>query len=87
MDKGRAFQCLKGAYKKDWIRYFGKVCSDRQRDNGFKLKDGRFKLDIKKKSLAMNKVRPWHRLPGETVDAPSLEVFKANLDGVWSNLG
>jgi len=26
-------------------------------------------------------VRPWHRLPGEAVDAPFLEVFKARLDG------
>ena len=31
-------------------------------------------------------VRHWHSLPRETVDAPSLEVFKARLDGVWSNL-
>ena len=30
--------------------------------------------------------RHWHRLPREAVDAPSLEVFKARLDGAWSNL-
>lgn len=63
MGKGGAFQCLKGHCKKGWIRYFGRICSNRQRDNGFKLKEGRFRLDIKKKFLAMNKVRPWHRLP------------------------
>jgi len=28
----------------------------------------------------------WHRLPREAVDAPSLEVFKARLDGALSNL-
>jgi len=32
-------------------------------------------------------VRPWHRLPREAVDAPSLEVFKARLDGALGNLG
>jgi len=26
-------------------------------------------------------MRPWHRLPREAVDAPSLEAFKARLDG------
>ena len=30
--------------------------------------------------------RHWHRLPREPVDAPSLEVFKARLDGALSNL-
>ena len=36
--------------------------------------------------FTMRVVRHWHRLPGEVVDAPSLEVFKARLDGALSNL-
>jgi len=31
-------------------------------------------------------VRHWNRLPREAVDAPSLEAFKASLDGALSNL-
>ncbi|KFU88121.1 hypothetical protein M959_13607, partial [Chaetura pelagica] len=31
-------------------------------------------------------VRHWNRLPREVVDAPSLEVFRARLDGALSNL-
>jgi len=31
-------------------------------------------------------VRPWHRLPREAVDAPSLAVFKARLDRALSSL-
>jgi len=31
-------------------------------------------------------VRPWHRLPREAVDAPSLAVLKARLDGALSTL-
>lgn len=34
----------------------------------------------------MRVVRHWHRLHRKVVNATSLEVFKANLDGVWSNL-
>jgi len=34
----------------------------------------------------MRVVRQWHRLPGEVVDVPSLETFKARLDGALSNL-
>ncbi|KFQ90062.1 hypothetical protein N337_13572, partial [Phoenicopterus ruber ruber] len=36
--------------------------------------------------LTMKVVRHWNRLPREVVDAPSLEVFKARLDGALSNL-
>ncbi|KFR13567.1 hypothetical protein N306_02312, partial [Opisthocomus hoazin] len=54
--------------------------------NGFKLKKGRFRSDIRKKFFTMRVVRHWHRLPREAVDAPSLEVFKARLDGALSNL-
>jgi len=31
-------------------------------------------------------VRCWHRLPREAVDAPSLEAFKASLDGALGKL-
>jgi len=34
----------------------------------------------------MRVVQQWHRLPGEVVDAPSLETSKARLDGALSNL-
>ncbi|KFM05404.1 hypothetical protein AS27_15841, partial [Aptenodytes forsteri] len=54
--------------------------------NGFKLEAGRFRLDIRKKFFTLRVVRHWHRLPREVVDAPSLETFKARLDGALSNL-
>ncbi|KAK4811061.1 hypothetical protein QYF61_016347 [Mycteria americana] len=44
-----AFQYLKGAYKKDGDRLFSRACCDRTRGNGYKLKEGRFRLDIRKK--------------------------------------
>ncbi|KFR06373.1 hypothetical protein Y956_08571, partial [Nipponia nippon] len=54
--------------------------------NGFKVKEYRFRLDIRKKFFTMRVVRHWNRLPREAVDAPSLEAFKARLDGALSNL-
>ncbi|KFP96565.1 hypothetical protein N329_11800, partial [Haliaeetus albicilla] len=54
--------------------------------NGFKLEGGRFSLVMRKKLFMMRMVRHWNRLPREVVDAPSLEVFKARLDGALSNL-
>ncbi|KFQ99183.1 hypothetical protein Y956_03705, partial [Nipponia nippon] len=54
--------------------------------NGFKLKGGRFRLDIRKKFSTMRAVKHWHRLPREVVDPPPLETFKVRLDGALSNL-
>ncbi|KFR09154.1 hypothetical protein Y956_11820, partial [Nipponia nippon] len=54
--------------------------------NGFKLKEGRFRFNIRKKFFTMRVVRHWNKLPREVVDAPSLEVFKARLDRALSNL-
>jgi len=75
-----------GANRKDGEGLFTRVCSDRTRGNGCKLKEGGLRLDIKKKFFTMRVVRPWPRLPREAVAAPSLAVFKARLDGALSTL-
>ena len=85
-DLTAAFQFLKGAYKKAGEGIFTRACSDRTRGNGFKLKEGRPRLDVRKKFFTVRVVRHWNRLPREVADAPTLEVFKARLDGALSNL-
>jgi len=40
------------------------------RGNGFKLKEGRFRPERRKKFFTMSMVRPWHKLPREAVAAP-----------------
>ena len=51
-----------------------------------KLKEGRFRLDVRKKSFTVRMVRHWNRLLSDVVDALSLETFKARLDQALGNL-
>ena len=80
------FQYLKTSFKKGGERLFSRACSDRTSGNDFKLKGGRFRVDIRKTFYRVRGVKHWNRLPREMVDAPSLEAFKARLDGALSNL-
>ena len=72
-----AFQYLRGAYNQEGTQFFTRSDSDRTRGNGFKLKEGRFRPNVRK-----SVVRHCHRLPSRVVDAPSLEALKASLDGI-----
>ena len=69
--------------QESWIGTFIREYNDRPRGNGFKLKEGRFGLDMLKKFFSMRMVRHWNRLPREAVDIPSLKVFKR--DGALGN--
>jgi len=74
------------SHKKDGDNYLSKACCDRTRGKAFKLKEGRFRLDIRKNFFMMRVVKPWHRLPREVVETSSLDTFKVRLDGALSNL-
>jgi len=50
------------------------------------MKEGRFRLDIRKALFTVMVVRYCNRLPSSAVDVPSLEAFKARLDGALSSL-
>jgi len=76
-----AFQYLKWAYKKDGDKLFSRACCDRTRGNGFKLKEGRLRMDKGKKFFTMR-----YKLTRDVVDVPSLETLEVLLEGALSNL-
>lgn len=49
------------------------------RGNGFKLKEGRYRIDIRKKFFSVMVVRHWNRQLKEVMHASSLKIFKARL--------
>lgn len=58
----------------------------KQRENYFKLRDSRFRLDSKKKFFVVRVVGHWNRLNRDVVDTSFLEVLKATLVGELRNM-
>jgi len=54
---------LKRAHLQEEDHLFTWPDSDRTRKNGFKFKEGRFRLDVRKKLLTVRVVRRWHSCP------------------------
>ncbi|RMC19490.1 hypothetical protein DUI87_04102 [Hirundo rustica rustica] len=69
-------------------RHLGQGMEGQDTGNGFPLPESWDRWDIGKEFLAVRVVMPRHRVPRAAVAASgSLEVSKARLDGVSSNLG
>ena len=83
-----AFQYPNEAYEQEGSQLFQRVDNSRTRRNGLKLKEGRFRLDVRERIFTKRVVRCWNSCPERLwMPRPSLEVFKARLDGALGSLG
>ena len=74
------FKYLKGCHTEEGQDLFSILPECRTRNNGLKLQEARFRLDIRKNFLTVRAVRQCNQLPREVVASPTLEAFKRQLD-------
>ncbi|XP_059578763.1 RNA-directed DNA polymerase from mobile element jockey isoform X1 [Alligator mississippiensis] len=75
-----AYKFIMGAQKGIGEVLFTKAPPGVTRNNGHKLAESRFRLDIRKNSFTVRVAKVWNGLPREVVLSPTLGIFKRRLD-------
>ena len=74
------FKILKGFSKVKCSTWFKLAVNSRTRGHNYKLVKSRSKLDIRKNFFSQRVVNEWNSLPGEVVQAESVNSFKNRYD-------
>ena len=71
---------MKGCHTEERQDLFSVIPECRTPNNGLKLKEARFQLNIRKNILTVRAAQQWNQLPLQLDSAPALEALKKNLD-------
>ncbi|KFO52714.1 hypothetical protein N302_01180, partial [Corvus brachyrhynchos] len=74
------YNFLKGGCRQVGVGLIHQAATDRTGGHCLKLRQGRYRLDIRKKFFTERIIKYWNGLPREVVESPSLDVFKKRLD-------
>lgn len=81
INANKCLYCNRRGYKKEGDRLFSRICCDRIRGSGFRLKEERFRLGKKERLFY---TEHWNSLSREEVDALCLETLSVRLEGTLS---
>jgi hypothetical protein len=73
------FQLLTGLLKVDPNNYFT-LAANQTRGHSLKLRGLTSRVNVRKNFFTERVVNPWNSLPNHVVTAPTLNLFKQNLD-------